>query len=259
MEEKLSKLNQSVEKTMRLVEIMARSGAPRKLQSIAQEANMPASTALRMLNTLLRLGYVNQDPETLKYSLSLKFSYLGELAAKQVSPTSLAHPLLFMLSRRTGECTCFAEKQDDQAVYLDVFSDASDGILTVTRRIGRRAPLYCTGVGKLFLLNDSHEELEHYFERTPIVRYTDRTITTLSGLERELADIRSRGYAVDNEECDRGARCIAAPVRDYTGRVIAGISVTAPALRMTPERMESLVPLVVGTAAQISRKLAFET
>ncbi len=257
MEEKLSKLNQSVEKTMRLVEIMARSGAPQKLQSIAQEAQMPASTALRMLNTLLKLGYINQDPETLKYSLSLKFSHLGEQAAAQVSPTALAHPLLAMLGRQTGECTCFAEEQDDQAVYLDVLSDSADSILTITRRIGKRAPLYCTGVGKLFLLNDTHEELEQYFQRTPIVRYTDNTITSLSELEREMEAIRARGYAVDNEECDRGARCIAAPVRNYTGRVVAGISVTAPSQRMTPERMESLAPLVLGTAAQISRKLAF--
>ena len=259
MEEKLSKLNQSVEKTMKLVDIMADSASAMRLQDIAEKSSIPPSTVLRMLNTLLAMGYVNQDSETLKYSLSLKFAYIGARAKAQSSILHLAHPFLRGLADETGECTCFAEKQDDQAVYLDVFSDASDGILTVTRRIGRRAPLYCTGVGKLFLLNDSHEELEHYFERTPIVRYTDRTITTLSGLERELADIRSRGYAVDNEECDRGARCIAAPVRDYTGRVIAGISVTAPALRMTPERMESLVPLVVGTAAQISRKLAFET
>ncbi len=257
MEEKLSKLNQSVEKTMRLVEIMARSGAPRKLQSIAQEAQMPASTALRMLNTMLTLGYVNQDPETLKYSLSLKFTHLGEQAAAQVSPTSLAHPLLAALSRKTGECTCFAEEQDDQAVYLDVVSDSADNILTITRRIGKRAPLYCTGVGKLFLLNDTHEELEQYFQRTPIVRYTDHTITTLAELETELQTIRANGFAYDNEECDRGARCIAAPVRNYTGRVVAAISVTAPSQRMTAERMEGLIPLVQETAVQISRKLAY--
>lgn len=259
MEEKLSKLNQSVEKTMRLMEIMGRSGTPRKLQSIAQEAQMPQSTALRMLNTMLRLGYVNQDPETLKYSLSLKFSRLGEQAARQVSPTLLAHPLLSMLSRRTGECTCFAEEQDEQAVYLDVFSEVSDGILTVTQRIGRRAPLYCTGVGKLLLLGRSREELAQYLARTPLIRYTERTITTLEGLERELETIRARGYAVDDEECDRGARCIAAPVRDYTGRIVAAISLTAPTFRMTAERMESLAPLVLSTAAEISRKLAFES
>lgn len=259
MEEKLSKLNQSVEKTMRLMEIMGRAGAPRKLQSIAQEAQMPASTALRMLNTMLRLGYVNQDPDTLKYSLSLKFARLGEQSARQTSAASLAHPHLAQLSRRTGECTSFAEEQDAQAVYLDVFSEASDSILTVTKRIGRRAPLYCTGVGKLLLLGRTSEELEAYFARTQIVRFTDRTITTLAALETELAHIRARGYAVDDEECDRGARCIAAPVRDYTGRVVAAISLTAPTLRMTTERMESLAPLVLDTAAEISRKLAFES
>lgn len=257
MGEKLSKPNQSVEKAMMLVEILAEAQTSMKLQEIAATADMPASTALRMLNTLLNLGYINQDRVTLQYSLSLKFAYIGESARKQTDFNRTAHSFLVDLAKETGECACFAVEQNSEVVYLDVIS-SENGILTVTHRIGKRAPMYCTGVGKLLLTNYSDEELKSYVDNTQMVRYTDRTIMTLAELKDELDRIRSRGYAVDDEECDIGARCVAAPVYDYTGKIVAGISVTAPTPRLSSERIEVIAPTVMDAAADISRGFAFQ-
>ena len=258
MEEKLSKLNQSVEKTMKLVDIMADSASAMRLQDIAEKSSIPPSTVLRMLNTLLAMGYVNQDSETLKYSLSLKFAYIGARAKAQSSILHLAHPFLRALADETGECTCFAEEQSHEVVYLDVVAEAANNILTVTQRIGKRAPLYCTGIGKLFLTQYTDAELDEYCRTTEFTQFTDATLTTPEALRAELARIRAQGYAMDNEECDIGTRCVAAPVRDYTGRIIAGISVTAPSLRLTPERSAQFLPLIFQTVDALSRKLAYQ-
>lgn len=258
MEEKLSKLNQSVEKTMKLVDIMADSGSAMRLQDIAEASGIPASTVLRMLNTLLAMGYVNQDSETLKYSLSLKFAYIGARAKAQSSTLHIAHPFLRRLADETGECTCFAEEQNHEVVYLDVIAEAANNILTVTQRIGKRAPLYCTGIGKLFLTQYSEAELDEYCRTTEFTQFTDTTLTTPEALRAELERIRMQGYAMDNGECDIGTRCVAAPVRDYTGRIIAGVSVTAPSLRLTGERAAQFLPLVLQAADQFSRKLAYQ-
>ena len=258
MEAKLSKLNQSVEKTMKLVEILSSSHTPMKLQDISSAAGIPNSTALRMLNTLLTLGYVNQDEDTLRYSLSLKFAYIGECATRQVNISRTAHPDLIRLARMTGECVCFAVEQNSEVVYLDVITEQANNILTVTQRIGKRAPLYCTGIGKLILTNYSQDALMNYMNNTNLIRYTEKTIVTLVELQAELAKINHLGYAVDDEECDLGARCLAAPIRNYTGHVVAGISVTAPALRLTPERIKSLAPTVLDAAFSISKALGYQ-
>ncbi len=259
MEEKLSKLNQSVEKTMKLVDIMADAGSAMRLQDIAEKSGIPTSTVLRMLNTLLAMGYVNQDPETLKYSLSLKFAYIGARAKAQSSILQLAHPYLRRLAEQTGECTCFAAEQSHEVVYLDVIAEAANNILTVTQRIGKRAPLYCTGIGKLFLAEYTPEELDTYCQKVQFVQFTEKTLTTPEALRAELTQIRAQGFAADNEECDIGTRCIAAPVRDYTGRIIAGISVTAPTLRLNRERMEQILPIILSTVGELSQKLAYQS
>lgn len=256
-EAKLAKKNQSVEKTIRLVEILAESDEPMKLQDVSALAGMPSSTALRMLNTLLELGYINQDRDTLRYSLSLKFAYIGERAQTQMNITRLVHPHLTKLAQATGECTCFAVEQGSEVVYLDVVSNSSDNILTVTQRIGKRAPLYCTGIGKLFLTNYTSAELKNYMETTDIVQYTPNTVTTLPKLQQTLDEVRARGFALDNGECDLGACCVAAPILDYTGLVTGGISVTAPTLRLTAERITEVAPMVLHAAENISRSLAF--
>lgn len=242
---------------MMLVEIMAMHNEPMKLQSISEEADIPASTTLRMLNTLLEMGYVNQNKDTLRYSLSLKFAYIGEQVKRQANITQISHSYLIELSSTVGECSCLAIEENKEILYLDVISNQANNILTTTQRIGKRAPLFCTGIGKLLLTNYTPNELVNYSQSTPFLPFTPKTITSLAALNLELEKIREQGYALDNEECDQGAKCIAAPIYDYSGKIIAGISITAPSVRLQSERIEVILPILLETAKKISISLGY--
>lgn len=257
MVQKRTKTNQSVEKTLQVIEVMAAAREPMRLQDLAGACQLPPSTALRLLNTLLQHGYVNQDKVTLRYALSLKFAQIGSQVSAQMDIRNLAHPLLLELSARCGESCCLAIEENRQVVYVDVV-DGPDGMLKIMQRIGKRAPLYCTGVGKIFLLNFDQGGVEEYIRQNGLPALTHNTITTREGLLEELAKIARQGYALDDEECERGARCVAAGVRDYTGRVVAGISASGPLHRMTAERMGAITRFVRETAQQLSQMLAYD-
>jgi len=252
-----TKYNLSVEKTMKLVEIMANHNEPMRLQNISQEAEIPASTTLRMLGTLLQLGYVTQDPDTSKYDLSLKFAYIGEQVKRRFNITQISYSYILDLSNKTGECCCLAVQEGKRILYLDVVTNQVNNILTTTQRIGKSAPMYCTGIGKLLLTNYSNEELKGYVNSTELSQFTPNTITKFDDLVSELDTISKRGYAIDNEECDQGANCVAAPIYDYSGHIVAGISVTAPSIRLTSERIDEIIPMIKDTAGIISRALGY--
>lgn len=255
MPTKLSKVNQSVEKVIQIIEVMAKEGRSMRLQDIALKTDMPASTALRMVNTLLVYGYVNQDPDTLRYSLSLKFAQIGSIVSSQVSLRQIAHPLLVELSHRCKESCCLAVESEMELIYTDVV-DGPDNMLKIMQRIGKRAPLHSTGIGKLLLLNYSREHLRELIRIKGLTPLTPNTVCTEEALLERLSLIRAQGYALDDEECELGARCVAAPVYDYTGQVVAGISVSGPVSRLSMERITVIAPVVQDTAHRISKLMA---
>lgn len=256
MAEKLAKPNQSVEKTFQIIEIMSEASAPMRLQDLAECCEMPASTVLRMLNTLARCGYVSQNSDSLRYSLTLKFAQIGSRVCAQNNLRDVAHPFLLQLSRRCRESCCLAIEEDMEMVYTDV-RDGPDSMLKIMQRIGKRAPMHSTGVGKLLLLNYTEAQLDAYIASKGLPALTKHTLTTKEALMAKLAEIRSQGYAMDDEECELGARCVAAPIRDYTGRIVAGLSVSGPVSRMTKERIQSIIPVVTELASKISQQMGF--
>jgi IclR family acetate operon transcriptional repressor len=123
--------------------------------------------------------------------------------------------------------------------------------------IGKRGPAHCTGVGKVLLASLPPDELQRVVAVKKLKRFTTRTITTVAGLKRELSLIRERGYAIDDTEHEAEIRCAACPVRDHTGRVVAAVSLTAPTLRMSRDRIEAMAPLVREYADRVSRKMGY--
>lgn len=257
MSEKLAKNNQSVEKVLQIVETMAKSREPLRLQDIAFKVDMPASTTLRFLNTLLKCGYAHQDPLTLRYSLTLKFMYIGGLVSSQISIRDIAHPYLLELSKKCDESVCLAIEQDMEIVYIDVI-DGPDGMLKITQRIGKLAPIHSTGIGKLMLLNYDSEQLNRMIEVKGLKSLTPNTITSKEELLSELNKVRMQGYALDDEECELGARCLSVGIKDYTGKYVAGISVSGPITRMTMDYIGAIKNIVIETADQISKHLAYK-
>mgnify|MGYP000855191965 CR=1 FL=1 len=256
MKVKTAKKNQSLEKALQIIETMAKEKAPMRLLDISEKLSLPASTILRFLNTLMAYNYVNQDPETLQYSLSVKFCQIGHLIYSQFSIREVARPYLLELAHKCQESTCLAIEDDMSVVYIDVV-EGPDSILRTTQRIGKVAPLHCTGVGKLLLLNYSLEKLDKLITDKGLPAFTDKTITTKEALLSELEKIRLQDYALDNEECEIGARCIAAPIKDYTEKTIACISVSGPVSRLTQEKMEESKVIIKQIAKRLSQKLGY--
>jgi len=254
--EKKALSNQSIVKAFSIVELLASKHEDMRLQDIASQSGIPASTALRILNTLMRLGYVSQSTQSSQYRLTLKFSQISEAVTSRFDLRGLIHPYLTTLADTCRESTCLAIEQDMTVVYIDVVS-GQDSMIKTMQYIGKSAPMHCTGVGKLLLTNFNEEKLDEYLQTKKLPALTPNTITTREQLVRELSDIVEKGYAIDDEECELGARCVAAPIRNFTGKVVACISVSGPTIRMNMKQVDRIKPVIVEIASKISQAMAY--
>ena len=248
--------NQSTEKALSILELLAGQPAPMRLMDIAKALQLNTSTTARFLSSLTACGYVAQDPETQRYYMTYKICRIANQVSANTSLQSITHPYLVSLSEAFGEAICVSVEQDMFMVYIDVFNTQSQTLLSV-QRVGNTTPMHCTGNGKLLMSDYSPEQLTRYIEHRGLTRYTENTITERGALEAELKAIRQRGYALDNQEREVGVRCLAYPIRDYTGMIIAGISVTGPAMRLTDEAIASYQAPLSEVAHQISVDLGY--
>lgn len=252
---KATSANLSVIKAFNLIEVMAYQPGPMRLQDIARMVGAPSSSVLRLLSSLMSMGYVNQNKDS-RYSLSLKFALLGRLVSAQTDLHGIIHPHLIELEQTCQESACMAIEQDMRVLYADVVH-GPDNLLKTTQYIGKTAPMHCTGVGKLLMTNYSDADINRYIAERGLTQYTEHTIRSKDALIEELNRIRVQGYALDDEECELGARCIAAPIYDYTKQVVACISVSGPVSRMTHDRLEGLRPIILQYAKQLSETLSY--
>ena len=153
--EKKVKKNQSVEKVFQIIELMVSKGGEMRLQDISEQVKSPTSTVLRYLSTLSSFGYVYQNADSSKYALTLKLAQLGSLVSEQHDIRNLVHDYLVSLSDEFQESSCLGIEEDNEVVYLDVIN-GPDNMLKTMQRIGKRAPLHATSVGKNILQNYSH-------------------------------------------------------------------------------------------------------
>ena len=198
-------------------------------------------------------------PDIDKGEVTLTFKVCG-VADKVIASTDIrdiVHPYLRDLARMMGETVCLAVEDDLSVAYIDVV-EGRFSIIRNMRRIGTVAPLHCTGMGKVLLFEADEEKLDRLVEEKGLERFTKNTITTRQDLEREIAESRARGWAYDNEECEIGARCIAFPIYNYTGKIVAAFSVTGLVARMSDAFLDSRLELLKETAAQISRELGYD-
>lgn len=252
-----TKSNQSTEKVFTIIEFLADQQEPIKLRDIAKNLNMNASTVLRFISSLEKMGYIVQSSSSLKYSLTMKICSIAHKVILNNNIRDFASPFLKSLSRIFGESSCIAIEHEMQVVYIGT-QEGPDQMLTTLKRIGNVAPMHCTGVGKLLLLNYSNADLERYIAIKGLPKLTENTITTLPALKEELYTIKKQGYAFDNEECEIGARCIAVPIRDYTSRVVAALSVMGPVVRMNDSRIFENLQYLLDASSQLSKTLGFD-
>jgi DNA-binding IclR family transcriptional regulator len=197
--------------------------------------------------------FVDRGEQAGSYRLGMRLLELGNLVKARLSVREAAIEPMRELHRRTGQTVNLSVRQGDEIVYVERSYSERSG-MQVVRAIGGRAMLHLTSSGKLFLAHDDARIVRSYATRTGLAGHTRNSITDPARLERELAQVRSRGFARDNEELEPGVRCIAAAIRDDTGAIIAGLSLSAPSERMQDAWIEDLT----ATAARISAGLGFD-
>lgn len=242
---------QVLERMFTLLDILAAHEQPVTLKQIAEAAELHPSTAHRILNDLT-LGRFVERPEPGSYRLGMRLLELGNLVKGRLSVRDAALAPMRDLHKLIQQPVNLSVRQGDEIVYIErAYSERSG--MQVVRAIGGRAPLHLTSVGKLFLAADDPQKLRAYAARTGLAGQTRNSLTQLPKLEAELSMARASGIARDNEELELGVRCMAAGIRDDHGKLIAGLSISAPADRLD----ESWLPKLKSTAAEISQALGF--
>lgn len=242
---------QVLERAFALLDVLASEPDPVSLKALSERTGLHPSTAHRILNDLT-LGRFVDRPEAGSYRLGMRLLELGNLVKGRLDVREAALAPMRELHKLTHQPVNLSVRQGDEIVYVErTFSERSG--MQVVRAIGGRAPLHLTSVGKLFLAQDDPQRVRAYAARTGLAGHTRNSITTLPALERELAAVRQTGLARDNEELELGVRCMAAGIYDDQGKLVAGLSVSAPADRLE----ESWLERVRSTAAQISSALGY--
>lgn len=242
---------QVIERMMALLEQLAQHPQAVALKTLAQATKLHPSTTHRILTALVNGGMVERVDQG-SYRLGIRLLELGNLVKARISVREHALPFMRELHAAIGEAVNLSVRRDDEIVYVERTSSGR-ALMRVVNIIGARAPLHITAVGKLFLLEDGADGLQAYAARTRLPQHTRNTLTTIAALERDLEKIRKQGYAIDNEEAEIGVRCIGAGVRDDTGALVSGLSVSAPAERMKA----NWAGLVKETAEKISRAIGY--
>lgn len=242
---------QVIERMMTLLDALAGYPDPVSLKELSLATGLHPSTAHRILNDMVTKRFVDRT-EPGAYRLGMRLLELGNIVKSRLNVREAALPFMQSLHRKTQQTVNLSVRQGDEIVYIDrAFSERSG--MQVVRAIGGRGPLHLTSTGKLFLSVDDPKLVRSYATRTGLAGHNKNSITELSKLERELSLVRLRGYARDNEELELGVRCMAAGIRDDAGRLIAGLSISAPADRLKDEWLDDLI----ATANDISNVLGF--
>jgi DNA-binding IclR family transcriptional regulator len=245
----------SLRKAMRILECFSLQESRLSLTDIARKVGLPLSTTHRILATLRSVGLVEQEGDRDLYRLGLKLLELGSMVLANMEVHREALPFIEELSRESGETVHLGVFDGSQVVSIEKMDSPHGLASNVT--VGKGAPAYCTAVGKALLAFQPEPVVEHV-SRKGLTRYTLRTITDPARLRKELEKIRTSGYAVDDEEHQPGVRCVAAPIRNFSGNVIASLSISGPASRITKEAIPSLAQRVREVAGKLSARLGYK-
>lgn len=242
---------QVIERMFTLIDVLASREEAISLKEISAKAGLHPSTTHRILNDLATGRFVDR-PEAGSYRLGMRLLELGNLVKSRLNVRDAALAPMRELHKQIQQPVNLSIRQGDEIVYIErAYSERSG--MQVVRAIGGRAPLHLTSVGKLFLAADDPQRVRAYATRTGLAGHTKNSLTQLPALERELARVRQYGIARDNEELELGVRCMAASIFDDQGKLVAGLSISAPAGRLEDEWL----PKLQATALEISNTLGY--
>jgi DNA-binding IclR family transcriptional regulator len=242
---------QVIERMFALIDVLASREDAISLKEISEKTGLHPSTTHRILNDLATGRFVDR-PQPGSYRLGMRLLELGNLVKSRLNVRDAALLPMRDLHKLIQQPVNLSVRQGDEIIYVErAYSERSG--MQVVRAIGGRAPLHLTSVGKLFLAADDPLRVRAYATRTGLTGHTKNSLTQLPVLERDLSRVRQYGVARDNEELELGVRCMAAGIYDDQGRLIAGLSISAPAERLE----EAWLPKLQATAKEISTSLGY--
>lgn len=247
--------NQSVNRALEMLIAICQADSSLSLSQLSEQSQLNKSTVHRLLQSLVAYGLVNQEPLTKHYTAGLTLLNLAGMVLDKIDLRAQSAQDLSELNQQTGETVHLAILDKGEVVYID--KRESVHVIRMYSAIGKRGPAHCTGVGKALLAYLPPDQLRKIIQANGLTRYTPNTITDYAELERHLAEVRDKGYAIDNAEHEPEIMCVACPIFGHRGDVVAAISVTAPTIRANREKLEMIAPLVRHTADNISRKLGY--
>lgn len=234
--------------------ILDAKGRDLSVAEISRQLHLPKGTAHRILAALVQLTYARQDPVTKRYGLGTRFLDIGSSFDKHQMLRAFMAPMLRRLQSKCGETVSVAILVEDEIEYIERFE--SEMFLRVDIHVGTRFPAHCASTGKILLSALPEEELEVRFKHSKkLQKCTDNSIGSLPALKEALAKVRREGVARDYAECLVGVHCLASPILDSGGEVVAAVSISGPRERLTVEKMDELELLLRETTEGISRAL----
>lgn len=223
------------------------------LMQIARQAGLSGSTTYRLLETLRQNGFIDWDEYSGQFSVGLRAYQVGLAFAEQNTLIRVAHSEMQALVAQLNESANFAVLRGPEAVYIHQVEGRQ--LVRMFTQLGATAPLHCSGVGKVLLSGLSHTQLAQKLGPEPYQSYTPHSITTLPAFSAELEKVRQQGYALDDEEREIGVRCVAMPIWNQHGEIIAALSISAPVMRLPLANLPSITAALSQSTQQISRRL----
>ncbi|KAB7707853.1 helix-turn-helix domain-containing protein [Bacillus aerolatus] len=245
----------SVARALDVIRIVSASKKGLGVTEIAKQMDINKSSVFRILATLSQYGYIEQHEETGRYRLGYMFLDISSKLLDSLDVRTEARPILKELENETNEVVHLVVYDEGEVVYIEKL-DGNEA-LRMHSKVGKRAPVHCTSVGKAITSHLPATDVLDIIERKGLPAHTSHTITEKDAFLKELAEVKRKGYALDLEENENGIRCIAAPVFDHAGNVAAAVSISGPTLRMSDERLEVLSERMIQAGQMISKRIGF--
>lgn len=246
---------QAVDRAIDVLEVLARDGSM-TLTEIARSMDQSPATLYRVLSTFQARGITESDPLTQEWSVGASAFRIGATFLRRSNVTARALPAMRHLMETTGETSNLGIEKSDMVVFISQVETHES--IRAFFPPGTQGPMHASGIGKALLSTFSDDRLQRFLTKCPFEAFTSQTIVSKDDFLKEIQIIRARGFAFDNEEKSIGMRCIAAPIINFQGQAVAGISISGPSHRVTPDKVSQIGALVKTAGAEVSRNLGAE-
>src|SRR5579864_4705665 len=241
---------QSLARAFGIMEEIARSRDGISLAELSKRVGLHNSTTFHLVKTMVSLGYIRQIKDSKRYRIGRPLFALATNSLDEIEMVSLATPVLEDLSRETGESGHFAVPMGDSVVVIA--RTAGAGAFQLTERVGVVRPAHCTALGKVILAALNPEQLDGFFRRVELAQVTPNSITDAAVLRKNIEDVRQSGIAFDDGEFNPEVRCIAVPVKDFTGKIMGAVGISGPIWRLNIQALQSRAQVVQAAAQRLS-------